>query len=249
MDPVLEGAAFLLNFWGVLWNQLVFRTHCAVLSERATKITLHSGIRHRVCWSVHQIPWNHSGKHIKSVKTIPRSVFITFEKYAVLTLGSSQSFQSLLLRLQIFYSILGSSFGLCIPVKTEDFNQAKYFSVKLLKTFHDAHLLGNVQISLSEVGLLSVPIGDGVSNFDDASTPRLKDRIQAINYLHPAGFVRAAFSDVKCLGKNTTKVLFAPASTVCQASGEQQRGHLYLLSNWKETYYGITKKYNSYKQL
>lgn len=60
MNPVLEGATFLLHLRNSSCNQLSFRIHHTILEEGTLEIRLHCGIRHRVCWPVHQILRNHS---------------------------------------------------------------------------------------------------------------------------------------------------------------------------------------------
>lgn len=60
MDPMLEGAAFLLHLRNSLCNHPAFRIHLAILEEDTFEVSLHCGIWHRVCRSIHQIPRNHS---------------------------------------------------------------------------------------------------------------------------------------------------------------------------------------------
>lgn len=84
----------------------------------------------------------------------------------------------------------------------------------------NTHLLGNRSVPLCEVALLFGPIGDGVSNFDDAGASRLKDGIEAIDDSHSAGFVSAAGANVHRLGHDAAEIFFTPAATVSQAFGE-----------------------------
>lgn len=99
------------------------------------------------------------------------------------------------------------------------------------KFLDDTHVLSHFQISLCKVALLFGPISDGALNFYNASASGLKDGIQAINDLHPAGFVHAALPEVHRLSHDAAKVLATPSARVDQAFGEQQRGHFYLFSN------------------
>lgn len=64
VDPVLESAAFLLNLRASLCHQLAFGIHRAVLEARSFEVSLHSGIRHRVCRTIDEILRNHSEKII-----------------------------------------------------------------------------------------------------------------------------------------------------------------------------------------
>lgn len=66
MDPMLEGAAFLLHLRAGLCYQPAFRIHPAVLEEFTFKVSLQCGIWHRVCRPVHQILRNHSVGNTKS---------------------------------------------------------------------------------------------------------------------------------------------------------------------------------------
>lgn len=81
-------------------------------------------------------------------------------------------------------------------------------------------LLGNGSISLREAALLFGPVGDWVSNFDNAGTSRLKDGVEAVDDPHPAGFVGGATADVQRLGQDAAKVFFTPAAPVSKAFGE-----------------------------
>lgn len=81
-------------------------------------------------------------------------------------------------------------------------------------------LLGNGSISLCEAALLFGPVGDWVSNFDNAGTPRLKDGVEAVDDPHSAGFVGAATADVQRLGQDAAEVFFTPAAPVSKAFGK-----------------------------
>lgn len=81
-------------------------------------------------------------------------------------------------------------------------------------------LLGDGSISLCEAALLFGPIGDWVSNFDDAGASRLKDGVEAVDDPHSAGFVGAATADLQRLGHDAAKVFFPPAAPVSEAFGE-----------------------------
>lgn len=95
----------------------------------------------------------------------------------------------------------------------------------------NTHLLHYRAVSLREVALLFVPIGHGVSNFDDAGASRLKDGVQAVDDPHPAGLVGTAAADVHRLGHDAAEVFFTPAARVSEALGEYHWGHLDLFSH------------------
>lgn len=60
VDPVLESVAFLLYLRDSLCQQLAFGIHGAVLEARTVEVSLHSGVRHRVCRTIDEILRNHS---------------------------------------------------------------------------------------------------------------------------------------------------------------------------------------------
>lgn len=67
MDPVLEGAAFLLHLRNVSCNQHAVRIHRAVGEEDALGISLYRCVWHRVCRPVHQILSNNSVDNKKQI--------------------------------------------------------------------------------------------------------------------------------------------------------------------------------------